>query len=87
MLAFSVLWAADTVATMEFVSTLGLEAEANPLIRKVIAAYGFGGFAAVKAAALLFWLGVGKHAHLLLHVALIAIMVPVVFVGLALAYW
>jgi hypothetical protein len=55
LILFSWLWILDTIYTTMFVRDLGLEAEANPLIRNVIKIWGFGGFWLLKALILSGW--------------------------------
>lgn len=78
---FSALWIVDTAATSLFVSVLGTDSEANPIMRVLLEGYGVFGFIGVKATVLLFWLSINRHAHWVIHAALVAIMVPVVVMG------
>lgn len=82
MFWFIVLWMADIVLTYGFVSKHGIQAEANPLMRYVIQHGGWEVFALVKVAVAVFWVAVAKHAHILIHAALVAIMVVVVGGGI-----
>ena len=85
MLLFSFLWIGDTAFTIAFVNALGLTAEANPMMRHVIANFGYVGFACIKASVLAFWLYIGRFAHWSIHLILTLIMVPVVYMGLSMA--
>lgn len=78
---FSVLWACDTVLTLKFTRTLGLEAEANPVMRLTLDEWGMYGFVAVKLFVLLLWLSVARKAATEIHVAICAIMSLVVIMG------
>lgn len=79
---FSALWVVDTVATSLFVSVLGTDSEANSVMRSLLESFGLVGFIGVKAAVLLFWLSINRHAHWVIHAALVAIMVPVCVMGI-----
>lgn len=79
---FSSLWIVDTVATSLFVSVLGSDSEANPVMRSLLESFGLIGFVGVKSAVLLFWLSINRHAHWAIHAALVAIMVPVCVMGI-----
>lgn len=79
--AFTALWLIDTATTSLFVSVLGPDSEANPVMRSLIEQAGIGGFIAVKMAVLLFWLSINRHAHWVIHAALVAIMIPVAVMG------
>lgn len=80
--AFSALWLLDTAATVGFVMQAGVAAEANPVMRAAMVAWGLDGFAIVKAGILGFWLCLSHRVHVGIHAALVAVMVPVVFMGL-----
>lgn len=86
---FSLLWIADTVFTLMFVHKYGLESEANPMIRHIMAYYGPVTFCVLK---LITWGGWylaqlnykhkrNKEVHWALNAALVLIMLPVVTAG------
>lgn len=80
-LAFGTLWLLDTAFTAEFVQEQGLQMEANPLVAWVIATYGIPAFVAWKLAVLVVWFLLYKKTHIAIHVGLIMIMLPVVYLG------
>jgi Domain of unknown function (DUF5658) len=94
LLLFSWLWLLDTVFTTLFVSELGLEAEANPLIRNVIEFWGFGGFWLLKALILSGWILLNslykdkynKELPSFINICLTLIMIPVVIAGGLMAF-
>lgn len=80
-LAFAVLWIADAALTAEFVQEQGLQMEANPIVAWVITTYGITAFIWVKMVILAAWVLLQKHAHIAIHVVLVVIMLPVVYMG------
>lgn len=93
MMAVSTLVMLDAAATAVFVSKLGLEAEANPMMRSIIATHGFAGMFAAKLAGIcLYWCVMhyhkSKHGHeypLWPEYLIFAVMFPVCAVGMFLA--
>jgi hypothetical protein len=91
---FSLLWLLDTVFTTIFVRDLGLEAEANPLIRNVIEFWGFSGFWLLKALILSGWMLLNslykdkynKELPSFINICLTFIMIPVVVTGAIMAF-
>ena len=94
LLIFSWLWLLDTVFTTVFVSNLGLEAEANPIIRNVMAYWGFGGFWLLKALILSGWVLINglykdtykKELDPIINICLVLLMIPVVLAGGIMAF-
>lgn len=84
-LAFAVLWIADAAFTAEFVQEQGLHMEANPIVAWVIATYSITTFIWIKVVLLAAWFLLQKHIHTTVHVVLIAILLPVVYMGFAVA--
>lgn len=82
---FIVLWIMDCIATIVFVSQHGITAEANPLMRITIDHGGMFGFMAVKAIVLIPLIGLHKHIRSWIYAGLIAIMIPVVYMGMHMA--
>ena len=79
---FMALWFADTLVTVLFVSLLGVEAEANPVMRSLIENYGLIAFVLVKLGVLAFWFTVASHIKWWLNSILCIIMTPVVIMGI-----
>lgn len=77
------LWLADTLATVLFVSVLGVEAEVNPVMHSLIANYGLTAFVFVKLLILAFWFVLSPHIKWWLNSILCVIMLPVVALGIA----
>lgn len=82
---FLVLWAIDTAATCRFVSVLGPDMEANPLIKWLIVNFGLWAFVYVKYAIACFWWYLHDRVHVSIHVALNLIMIPVAALGMIVA--
>lgn len=93
MVAMSVLFLLDGVATAVFVEKLGIHAEANPIVRGVVTDHGALGLFAMKAAALaLYWSSCllynrkrGKHFSTIPDKVIFAILVPVCAAGVMMA--
>lgn len=83
---FASLWLLDTAATVSSVQEFGLDAEANPLMRWLIAAAGLHGFALTKAGILTFWLSLHQRAHVVIHWGLLALMAPIALMGMVMAW-
>ena len=76
------LWFADTLATVLFVSLLGVEAEANPVMHSLIENHGLLTFVLVKLGILAFWFALAPHIKWWINTLLCIIMLPVVIMGL-----
>lgn len=83
---FAALWLLDSAATVAFVAEYGSAMEANPFMRALIDEAGIAAFAITKAAVLALWLSVHLRAHVWIHCALVAVMVPVVIAACQVAW-
>ena len=81
LILFTSLWISDTILTILFVTACGVESEGNPVMRWAIMTWGLTGFTIIKAATLAFWLLVQRHAPIIIHGFLLAIMTYVVYLG------
>lgn len=86
LLVFSLFWLADTVFTLMFVGALGLEAEANPLVRGLMQRFGPMGLITFKVAAIIPLVAIHRHVPTWVYSALILIMLPVVYFGGKMAF-
>lgn len=92
LLIWSWLWIADTLLTLTFVQHLGVEFEANPIMRWLIETAGPAGFMMVKLALMVMWVWIMALYHttqpkraLILIWTMLVLMLPVVYMGWALA--
>lgn len=85
--AFAFLWTADVVTTIAFTTKHGLEMEANPLMREVIAELGYGGFSLIKLAVLIMWFALAGRMATWLLVGAVAVMLPIVIVNSIVAWY
>jgi hypothetical protein len=84
---FASLWLLDTASTIAFVAVGGVEMEANPVMRAVMIHAGMGGFAFVKAGILVPWGVLTKYIPVWVHLVMIAVLVPVVYMGCRVAWY
>lgn len=84
--AFSVLWMADTVCTSVFVAKYGVEMEANPVMRWLIATHGILSFIGVKLFLLAFILALKQHVKTWVYAALAVLLLPVSIAGAIVAF-
>lgn len=93
-LAFTLLWLLDATFTTMFVLQYGVEMEANPFLRDLIAKFGLSALWAIKAIAWLGWYGVnklyerkrGKPISWTIDAGLVAILIPVCVMGFRVAF-
>lgn len=86
LVIFILLWVLDTLFTTLFVDRLGLEAEANPIIRFIIQNYGFVSFLIFKFVVLIPIILLRHHVSNWILVLLNLIMFPVVILGGIMAF-
>lgn len=82
---FAALWLLDTATTILFIGVGGVELELNPILRALMVNHGLVAFAFFKAATLAFLLIFTQRIWTWVWCALIAIMIPVVWIGTLLA--
>lgn len=68
LLAFAIMWIADTLFTTHFVLNHGVELEANPVMHYVIKEYGLLVFMFLKATVLGAWGGLFQYTKVWHHV-------------------
>lgn len=83
---FFACWIIDTAATVSFVQQFGVEAELNPMLRSLIITYGLAGFVLVKSIIPVFWIPLYRHAHVTVNAGLAAIMLPIAYMGMQMAW-
>ena len=71
----------DAILSCLFVTAFGVQAEANPAMRWLFEHVGVAGFLAAKIGSIALWVAISPRAHWLIHVALIALMAQVVWLG------
>lgn len=93
-LAFTLLWLLDATFTTMFILQYGVEMEANPFLRDLIAKFGLSALWAIKAIAWLGWYGAnklyerkrGKSISWAIDAGFVAILIPVCVMGFRVAF-
>ncbi len=82
---FAGLWLMDVATTMAFVHRYGLEMEANLLVRWVMA-QSMGWFVGYKALTLVGFMALQHRMAIWIHCCLVAILIPVVYLNVHVAW-
>lgn len=85
--SFVSLWLTDCIATIMFIGHHGVQSEANPFMRHLLEVGGASLFVAAKLGALLPILSIHKHVPKWVYAWLNVIMLPIVYMGLRMAFW
>lgn len=85
LVLFIIFWLLDTVATCVFVSKLGVELEANPLMVYIITATSLSGFCTVKLLTAVPYTLIYKHVPVWISVIITGLVGAAAGVGVVLA--